>query len=108
MLKLFCTPPLFLAADCFMYRNKIGLDIAIEAMRDCLAQKKCSVDEIWKYAKVCRVANVIRPYLEALALACWFDPILCTKFTLDAESSCQNARSRYNKVLKVNYSASPN
>lgn len=52
-------------ADCFMYRNKIGLDVAIEAMRDCLGQKKCSVDEIWKYAKVCRVSNVIRPYLEA-------------------------------------------
>jgi predicted transcriptional regulator of viral defense system len=51
--------------DCFKYRNKIGLDVAIEALRDCLAQKKCSVDEIWKYAKVCRVANVIRPYLEA-------------------------------------------
>ena len=52
-------------ADCFMYRNKIGIDVAIEALQDCLAQKKCSVDEIWKYAKVCRVANVIRPYLEA-------------------------------------------
>lgn len=52
-------------ADCFKYRNKIGLDVAIEALKDCLAQKKCSVDEIWKYAKVCRVANVIRPYLEA-------------------------------------------
>ncbi len=53
-------------ADCFMYRNKIGLDVAIEALRDCLAQKKCPVDEIWKYAKVCRVANVIRPYLETV------------------------------------------
>lgn len=53
-------------ADCFKYRNKIGLDVAIEALRDCLTQKKCSVDEIWKYARICRVANVIRPYLEAV------------------------------------------
>jgi len=52
-------------ADCFKYRNKIGLDVAIEVLRDCLTQKRCSVDEIWKYAKVCRVTNVIRPYLEA-------------------------------------------
>ena len=61
--KVYC--PAKTVADCFMYRNKIGLDVAIEALRDCLAQKKCSVDEIWKCAKVCRVANVIRPYLEA-------------------------------------------
>jgi len=61
--KVYC--PAKTVADCFKYRNKIGLDVAIEALRDCLSQKKCSVDEIWKYAKVCRVANVMRPYLEA-------------------------------------------
>lgn len=61
--KVYC--PAKTVADCFKYRNKIGLDVAIEALRDCFAQKKCSVDEIWKYAKICRVANVIRPYLEA-------------------------------------------
>lgn len=53
-------------ADCFKFRNKIGLDIAIEALKDCLAQKKASVSEIYRYAKICRVSNVIRPYLEAL------------------------------------------
>jgi predicted transcriptional regulator of viral defense system len=53
-------------ADCFKFRNKIGLDIAIEALRDCLHQKKASVNEIYHYAKVCRVSNVIRPYMEAL------------------------------------------
>jgi predicted transcriptional regulator of viral defense system len=52
-------------ADCFKYRNKIGLDIALEALRDCREQKKCSNDELWRYAKICRVANVMRPYLEA-------------------------------------------
>jgi predicted transcriptional regulator of viral defense system len=53
-------------ADCFKFRNKIGLDIAIEALKDCLHQKKASVKEIYHYAKVCRVGNVIRPYMEAL------------------------------------------
>jgi predicted transcriptional regulator of viral defense system len=54
-------------ADCFKYRNKIGVDVAIEALRDCLKQKKATVDEIWRAAQVCRVTNVIRPYLEAIA-----------------------------------------
>jgi predicted transcriptional regulator of viral defense system len=53
-------------ADCFKFRNKIGLDIAIEALKDCHRQKKASINEICRYAKVCRVSNVIRPYMEAL------------------------------------------
>jgi predicted transcriptional regulator of viral defense system len=53
-------------ADCFKFRNKIGLDVAIEALKDCLHQKKASVNEIYRYAKICRVSNVIRPYMEAL------------------------------------------
>lgn len=53
-------------ADCFKFRNKIGLDVAIEALKDCLRQKKATVNEIHRYAKVCRVSNVIRPYMEAL------------------------------------------
>jgi predicted transcriptional regulator of viral defense system len=53
-------------ADCFKFRNKIGLDIAIEALKDCLCQKKASVNEVYRYAKICRVGNVIRPYMEAL------------------------------------------
>ncbi len=52
-------------ADCFKFRNKIGLDIALEALRESLREKKCTVDDIWKYSKICRVSNVIRPYLEA-------------------------------------------
>lgn len=52
-------------ADCFKYRNKIGVDVAIEALRDCLRQRKATVDEIWRAAKVCRMTNVVRPYLEA-------------------------------------------
>ena len=54
-------------ADCFKYRNKIGLDVALEALRDCRRQRKCTNDELWHYAKICRMANVMRPYMEALA-----------------------------------------
>jgi predicted transcriptional regulator of viral defense system len=53
-------------ADCFKFRNKIGLDIAIEALKDCLRQKKANVNDIYRYAKICRVSNVIRPYMESL------------------------------------------
>lgn len=54
-------------ADCFKFRNKIGLDVAIEALRDCLRQRKATKDEIWAAAKVCRVTSSIRPYLESVA-----------------------------------------
>jgi predicted transcriptional regulator of viral defense system len=53
-------------ADCFKFRNKIGTDVAIEALRDCLRQKKATFNEVYRYAKICRVSNVIRPYMEAL------------------------------------------
>jgi predicted transcriptional regulator of viral defense system len=56
-------------ADCFKYRRKIGVDIAIEALRDCWRQRRCSVDDLWTYAAVCRVTNVMRPYLEAITTA---------------------------------------
>ncbi|MBU4173530.1 MAG: type IV toxin-antitoxin system AbiEi family antitoxin domain-containing protein [Actinobacteria bacterium] len=52
-------------ADCFKYRNKIGIDVAVEALVECRAQHKTSVEDIWRYAKICRVANVMKPYLEA-------------------------------------------
>ena len=54
-------------ADCFKYRNKVGLDVALEALRDCLRSRRATVDELWKYARICRVEQVMRPYLEALA-----------------------------------------
>jgi len=53
-------------ADCFKHRNKIGLDVALEALKDARIRSKASVDEIWRYAKVCRVTNVMRPYLESI------------------------------------------
>jgi predicted transcriptional regulator of viral defense system len=53
-------------ADCFKYRNKVGIDVAIEALRDSLSQRKTQVDDLIRYARVCRVERVMTPYLEAL------------------------------------------
>ena len=60
------TNPARTVADCFKYRNKIGLDVALEALRDVYRRRRCSMDELWKYAKMCRVANVMRPYTESV------------------------------------------
>lgn len=62
-------------ADCFKYRNKIGLDVALDALKEALKEgggpggrgRRASVDELWRYAQLDRVGNVMRPYLEALA-----------------------------------------
>ena len=53
-------------ADCFKYRNKIGLDVALEVLREAWNAKRVKMDDLWHCAQVCRVANVMRPYLEAL------------------------------------------
>jgi len=54
-------------ADCFKYRSKVGLDVALEALRDALRQRRVTIDELCDAASVCRVENVMRPYLESLA-----------------------------------------
>lgn len=53
-------------ADCFKYRNKIGVDVAVEALRETWRQRRASVDEIWRAAAACRMARVITPYLQAI------------------------------------------
>lgn len=53
-------------ADCFKYRNKIGLVVALEALREAVRVKRVKMDELWRCAQICRVANVMRPYLESL------------------------------------------
>ena len=53
-------------ADCFKFRNKIGLDVALEALRETWRGRRCGMSELMRYARVCRVANVMRPYLESL------------------------------------------
>ena len=53
-------------ADCFKYRNKIGIDVAVEALRDCVQEQRCSLEALWTNANICRVASVMRPYMEAI------------------------------------------
>ena len=54
------------AADCFKYRNKIGLDVALEALRETWRERRATMDDLWRYGRICRVANIMRPYLESL------------------------------------------
>lgn len=61
------TSPAKTVADCFKYRNKVGTDVASEALKEFLRKRKGRRDDLWKAAEVCRVTNVMRPYLEALA-----------------------------------------
>ncbi|MBI4878384.1 MAG: type IV toxin-antitoxin system AbiEi family antitoxin domain-containing protein [Planctomycetes bacterium] len=53
-------------ADCFKFRNKIGTDVAVEALRDYLRVHPKHLEAVWRFAAVDRVAHVIRPYLEAI------------------------------------------
>jgi predicted transcriptional regulator of viral defense system len=59
------TSPARTVVDCFRYRNKIGLDIALEALRDGLARRLATPDEVVRAAEVCRIQTVVRPYLQA-------------------------------------------
>jgi len=54
-------------ADCFKFRHKIGLDVAVEALKLCRARKRFRLDKLIEYSRVCRVSRIIRPYLEALS-----------------------------------------
>lgn len=60
------TTPAKTVADCFKYRSKVGLDVTLEALRETWRERWATMDELWRYAKVCRVARVMRPYLESL------------------------------------------
>lgn len=52
--------------DCFKHRSAIGLDVTLEALKEARSRQRASADELWRFAKICRVANVMRPYLEAI------------------------------------------
>jgi predicted transcriptional regulator of viral defense system len=54
-------------ADCFKYRNKIGIDVAVEALRDFSRKYRGGATELARCAKVCRVSRVMQPYLDAIA-----------------------------------------
>ena len=51
-------------ADCFKHRSKVGLDVAMEALREGWQERRFTMDELWHCAEVCRVVNVMRPYLD--------------------------------------------
>ena len=61
------TSPARTVVDCFRYRNKIGLNVAIEALNDARQSRVATVDEIVRAAEVCRARTVIEPYLQALS-----------------------------------------
>jgi len=62
--KIYC--PAKTVADCFKYRNKIGLDVALEALQEIWRSRNVTMDELFHYAQVCNVTTVMRPYLEAV------------------------------------------
>jgi predicted transcriptional regulator of viral defense system len=66
--KVRLTNPARTVVDCFRYRNKVGLDVAMEALRDAVHSRKAMVSEIDRAAEVCRIRTVIGPYLEALSI----------------------------------------
>ena len=53
-------------ADCFKYRNKIGLDVALEALREAWRERRVRMDDLDRFARICRVHRVMSPYIEAL------------------------------------------
>jgi predicted transcriptional regulator of viral defense system len=61
------TSPAKTIADCFKYRSKIGVNVAIEALREGLKRKIATVDQLWHYGRICRVQTLMRPYLQAMA-----------------------------------------
>ena len=63
--RVYC--PAKTVVDCFKFRNKVGLDVALEALRDGWRSRKLKMSELVHYAKLCRVDKVMRPYLESLA-----------------------------------------
>lgn len=64
-LRVYCAAKT--VADCFKHRNKVGLDVALEALKDVRTKRKASADDLWRYAKLVRIANIMRPYMEAVA-----------------------------------------
>ena len=60
------TNPAKTVADCFKYRSQIGLDVAIEALKDCIRTLRATADDLWRFAAIDRVQNVMRPYMEAI------------------------------------------
>ena len=61
------TSPARTVVDCFKFRNKIGVDVAVEALREYRRLRKGTADQLWRHAEQLRVARVMRPYWDALS-----------------------------------------
>ena len=61
------TSPARTVVDCFRYRRKLGLDVALEALRDALRSRRATVPEIIRAAEMCRARSIVQPYLESMA-----------------------------------------
>ena len=61
------TDPARTIVDCFRYRAKVGLDVAMEGLRQGLRRRRCTPDQLWRFARKARVWSVMRPYVEAMA-----------------------------------------
>lgn len=85
-----------LVADCFKFRKKIGLDVALEALQEAWRAKR-QYGQIWRYATLCRVANVMRPYMEACR-----ESIQCGDQTADhlLDAGCPQSRSFARPLLR--------
>jgi hypothetical protein len=79
-------------ADCFKFRNKIGLDVAIESLRESRRREKVSMDELWAAAKVCRLANVMRPYMESVHQALPINDDIANRASLSKARAMSIAR----------------
>jgi predicted transcriptional regulator of viral defense system len=53
-------------ADCFKYRNKVGLDVAMEALRDAWLKRLITIDDLWRFTQINRVSKVISPYIHMM------------------------------------------
>lgn len=60
------TSPAKTVVDCFKYRNKVGVNVAIEALRDAWHKRLVTTDELWKLATITRMTNVMRPYMDSI------------------------------------------
>jgi predicted transcriptional regulator of viral defense system len=60
------TNPARSIVDCFRYRGKVGLDVAMEGLREGLRRGRCAPDELWHHARTARVWSVMRPYVAAM------------------------------------------
>jgi predicted transcriptional regulator of viral defense system len=64
--KVRITSPARTVVDCFKYRSKVGLNVAVEALHDAWRKKKATADDLWQQAAICRMTHVMRPYFESL------------------------------------------